>query len=201
VGPPTPNPQQVPEVEVRRAYHEHHAWAFAELWRRHQPALQRRAATLAGQDVHLAEDALQDLGARLAQAETQDAYDPNRPWLPWAGTILHNLLVTSLRQRARQDIQSAPDVSLDELSGRGPTPDEAVAQSENHARLSQALKSCLEELSQELREVLQSYEVDGLTQAEIAARQGVATSTVCKHLAKARELMRACLEKKLGGEP
>ena len=136
----------------------------------------RAALMRRGRSVHDAEDLVQEAWVRLACYEREQLVAKPEAFL--MRTAL-NLSVDTHRAR----VSHGEDVLLDEvvLVDMAPGAEAVVLARERMARLS----VCLGRLSDKTRDIFPSHRVDGLTYQEIAARHGLSTSTVEKHIAKA----------------
>lgn len=106
-------------------------------------------------------------------------------WRSALGTWLCAIAINCARERARRRaVEIAGDADAAE---RIAAPARAPAASID-------LERAIASLADGYREVLELYEVDGFTHAEIAASRGVAVSTSKSQLARARALMRAKLK-------
>jgi RNA polymerase sigma factor (sigma-70 family) len=184
--------------------------ALVELRRRHDGALQAQARKQSGGDGELSEEALQRLDVRLW--EKRLAYDPDKGrWLPWARVILHNLIVSLHRDRARglpftETDPPGPGAAADRpaqgpaeaLQARDPPPDWRLRLQE----LGGHLTECIQHLSPEERTALILQVLDGLSLQEIGERTGVNEQTAGSRVFRAKKKLRECLKRKgyEGGE-
>jgi len=144
----------------------------------------RRLAYAILRDADEAEDAAQD-GVLQALIKL-DRYDPTRPFGPWLMRIVANAAIDRRRRRAVRDTSE-----LDEaLVGGGPLPDVEV----DRVALRQRLAMALDKLPQRYRIAVVLFDVEGYSQAEIAAILGVAPGTVRSAVFHARRRLRRWLE-------
>lgn len=146
------------------------------------PALRRYAWALVRDDA-AADDLVQDcLEHAVARWHLRRRDGNLRGWL---FAILHNLFITSLRQRARHGVQ----VSIDEMPA---LPSMEGAQEERLAV--RDLLTGLDLLSAEQRDVLLLVGVEDLSYAEAAQVLGIPVGTVMSRLSRGRENLRQYIE-------
>lgn len=125
-----------------------------------------------------AEDVVQDVLARLI--ERADDVPPGKV-LAWALTTARHAIVDQLRRRRPVALEEAP---------LAPTEDEVEA-----TELAACLRPSLDELDEGDRWILEQVDAGGRSQAELARELGVAASTVKSRVQRARQRMRAQLER------
>lgn len=161
--------------------------AFA-LWTQAQPAVSAFVSALVG-DRALRDEVLQDVA--VAILESFDAYDPGRPFLPWALAIARHEVGNQRRRQGRfparlsETAEAALEVAVAE-----------VGEAE-HDRLA-FLDACLEELRGRPREVCDLRYRAGMSVDRIARMLGMQPNTVAKALQRVREELRACIERRAG---
>lgn len=153
---------------------------FAQLVTEQIPRLRRYARALVG--AQRADDLVQDCLERAwSRRRLWDGQGELRAWLL---TILHNLYVNGVRQRA-----SAPPFE--------PLPEEelpALTPSRHEAALDlRDFQRALDHLSPEHREVLLLVGLEQLDYAEVATILNIPSGTVMSRLARARESLRGVL--------
>jgi len=147
-----------------------------------------RASAVAFRIVHHREDA-EDLvqDAFLAALRHMDDFDASRPFWPWLSRIIVNrgLDVTASRQARLTDNleQDVLDLSAD-----------SAAELERKD-LREQFRRALMDLPPRRRLVIELFEVEGLSIAEIAAALDAAPATVRWHLHAARRQLRGALER------
>lgn len=150
------------------------------------PRLRRYARALIGSGTE-ADDLVQDTLERgLAHVHQWTAGETPRKWL---FSILHNLHVDRVRQRARRP----PHLGLESLTlGQSLPPADAMSTSE--------LGQAMEQLPLEQRQVLLLIGVEGFSYAEAAGVLDVPIGTVMSRLSRGREKLRAHLNGDGAGE-
>ncbi|HKW10493.1 MAG TPA: sigma-70 family RNA polymerase sigma factor [Gemmatimonadaceae bacterium] len=130
-----------------------------------------------------AEDLVQD--AFLAALQHIDSFDLSRPFWPWLSRIIVN---RGLDLSASRSARSA-EVLGDEVSDAGPSPAEAAERGEIRDEFRRTLAS----LPERRRLVVQLFEVDGFSVAEIAKLLDSSPATIRWHLHMARRQLRNAL--------
>ena len=151
-----------------------------------------RAAYLIVREAALAEDLAQEAFLRAYGRISQ--FDTSRPFGPWFYRIVTNLAQRAAARAARQTSfdSPAPDGALtlaEVLADSEPGPEAHVEQAQARERLWQALGR----LAPEQRAAVVERYYLGLSEAEMAARGGLAAGTVKWRLHAARARLRAWL--------
>jgi RNA polymerase sigma factor (sigma-70 family) len=145
------------------------------------PALRRYARTLM-RDRDAADDLVQDCLERVISRWHQRRADGDTR--TWVFTVLHNLAINRLRQRARRGWHIGLDDAGEAAMARPATQENRL----HHHDMLRALES----LPEDQRSVLVLISVEGLSYAEAARVVDVPIGTVMSRLARAREkLMKA----------
>src|SRR4051812_21577758 len=136
--------------------------AYDELVRRH---LQRAHAVAYRLLDHRedAEDLVQD--AFIQALDRIDSFDIERPFAPWFFRILTNRGLNMRQSRALRTVSEIPD---DTASG-GDSPEESAEREELRSRLREAVAA----LPERQQLIVQLFEIDGWTSAEIARTLGI----------------------------
>jgi RNA polymerase sigma-70 factor, ECF subfamily len=112
----------------------------------------------------------------------------------WLLGIVRNTCLTWLRkQKAFATSSDSPDFDRAECVGRDP--EQTLLLQENLG----SLRSCIEALPAEYREILVLRELEELSYQQIAEATGVAAGTVMSRLSRARKRVSDCLMKTMGG--
>ena len=136
-----------------------------------------------------AEDLVQD--AFLKALQHVDSFDASRPFWPWLSRIIVNRGLDVAAARSRHSTEALAD----ELFDRGPSPAETV----ERAEINDHLRRTLDTLPPRRRLVVQLYEVDGFSVAEIATFLDTAPATIRWHLHISRRQLRKALALLRGG--
>lgn len=153
------------------------------------PALRRYARGLL-RDPAAADDAVQDCLERVV-ANWHRRRDGNPR--PWVFTILHNVAVTQMRQRARRGIAvPVEDAPGGALASRA-TQEDGLAQHD--------ILAALALLPDDQRSVLLLISVEDMSYAEASRVLGVPIGTVMSRLSRGRERLRAILNERGIGTP
>ncbi len=172
---------------------------FEQLALEHLDAVYRMALHLARQPEE-ADELVQEVYARAFRPQTIERFeDKSAPDDPtsgsggmrsWLFAICHNVFYTRIKKQARQPM--AVDEFFNESSSER-MPDEPPPvwdQSDlNWEHVDDRLKSAIDDLKDEYREILMLWGVDGLKYREIAEIIGVPIGTVMSRLHRARKLL------------
>lgn len=155
------------------------------------PALRRYARSLMRADAAGADDLVQDCLERAITRWHQRRADGDaRTWL---FTILHNLAVNRMRQRARRGWDVPIDDAAEAATARPPTQEAGL----RHRELLRAL----DQLPEEQRSVLLLVSVEDLSYAEAAKVLDVPIGTAMSRLSRGRERLRRIMEAEASGRP
>jgi RNA polymerase sigma-70 factor (ECF subfamily) len=157
--------------------------AFDLLVRRHMRTAFGVAFRLLGhrQD---AEDVVQE--AFLAALANIGSFDPSRRFAPWLYRIVVTRGLNFRKSRSRRQTEA-----LDEVAYPAAGADPATAA--EHDGLRETVAAALQRLPERQRLVVQLFELDGFSGAEIAAMLGVSPGTVRWYLHEARQTLRGML--------
>lgn len=159
-------------------------WAYADLL----PGIYRHTHC-----THVAHDILHDAFLRFALTRNREAIVQPHAYLR---TVVRHVLADSFRETSRF-VQLVPDDAGDERgeAGGAPFPEEHFSPSPEHlADLQQrleALQRIIDCLPPRCREVFWLFRIDGLAQAEIAARLSISRNMVERHIMRALVDLRA----------
>jgi RNA polymerase sigma-70 factor, ECF subfamily len=132
-----------------------------------------------------AEDVVQE--AFMAALQKIDTFDPARPFGPWLLRIVANRGINATKARALRRTEPIPDTA----PCREASPFDAAERGELRAELQRALSR----LPERRRWIVELFELDGFTSAEIAGMLDLAEGTVRWHLHEARQALRAALDR------
>jgi len=130
-----------------------------------------------------AEDLVQD--AFLSALQHIERFDLSRPFWPWLSRIIVNRGLDLAASRSAR----STDVLAETVSDAQPTPAEAVERGE----IRDEFQRTLAELPAKRRLVVQLFEVDGFSVAEIAKLLDSSPATIRWHLHMARRQLRSAL--------
>jgi RNA polymerase sigma-70 factor (ECF subfamily) len=158
---------------------------FTRLWTKAQPVVASYVSALEP-DFHRAEDILQDVAVALLKR--YGAYDPSRPFLPWAMGVARRVVLERRRKYARSILRFEDGLA------------EAVSEAYQEMlpelqEQSAALRDCLGTLTGRAREVVRMRYQDALEPRQIAERLKVAAGNVRVALNRARTALHSCLER------
>jgi RNA polymerase sigma-70 factor (ECF subfamily) len=131
-----------------------------------------------------AEDVVQE--AMLAALTNIHTFDTSRRFGPWLYRIVVTRGLNFRKSRSRRQTES---IDRDEYATREPGP----AVGAERAALREAVKHALGQLPERQRLVVQLFELDGFSGAEIAAMLEIPAGTVRWHLHEARRSLRGML--------
>jgi RNA polymerase sigma-70 factor (ECF subfamily) len=153
--------------------------AFRQLFRRHSPVMFAIALRLSAGHRADAEDLVQDAWLRASRRL------PKFEWRSALATWLCAIVINCARERMRaRTLQTSGDAeAAARVAAPGASPWTSID-----------LERTIASLADGYREVLELYEIEGLTHAEIAESRGVAVSTSKSQLSRARALIRAKLK-------
>jgi len=133
-----------------------------------------------------AEDALQEVYVRIWQKANRFRAGEARP-MSWLIAIARNLSIDRLRARKPQ-ARSIDDAR--EIADTAPTPEAAVEQSMQRARIDE----CLDQLDARKAEAVRSAYIEGYSYQELADRFETPLNTIRTWLRRSLLRLRRCLE-------
>ena len=153
---------------------------FEQVFMPHMDAAYNLARWLLRNDQD-AEDAVQEAYLRAYKSAARFRGGDGKPWLM---TILRNVCFTMIKK-----LKSPPEPFDEEIHQAAGQADlrEAVRQKAN----AETLKTALEKLPAEFREMIVLHDLEGLAYKQIAAAVGIPIGTVMSRLARARDRLRA----------
>lgn len=161
-----------------------------KLWTLAQPAVSAFVASVV-YDFKDRDDVLQEIA--VAVIESFESYDSARPFNAWAIGIARNQVGLYLRKQ-RRDRLVFDEKTVDCLAVTFGN----VTSEESHQL--DRLKDCLKSIQGRARELCRLRYQEDLKPAAIAARVGSTANSVAKALQRAREQLRACIERKASME-
>jgi RNA polymerase sigma-70 factor (ECF subfamily) len=136
------------------------------------------------------EDVLQEVA--VAAWERYESYDRARPFVGWVLGVAHHKCVDSLRKR-RPQVLLPHDLAAS-------LAEDAAAISEEAAQRRKVLASCVEKLTDTVREVVRLRFEEHLDTPAIARREKKSLAAVSKMLTRARAFLIRCAEQSLAVE-
>ena len=180
----------IDETQQVRAAQRGDAEAFAALVQRHHQGVR---ACLAARldDPHEAEDLAQEVF--VTAFRKLDEFDPERPLAPWLRSIAFNLMRNHWRKFRARAIGGNAELAalLDQRVA-------AECGPEREPRLLSALQDCLEQLDGPARELLERRYGQEQSVRELSSALQRGYSALTMQLHRLRELVGACIERKLG---
>jgi RNA polymerase sigma-70 factor (ECF subfamily) len=179
------------EIQWVRAARAGDADAFAALVERHHRGV-RACLAARMDDPHEAEDLAQEVF--VTAFRKLDEFDPERPLAPWLRSIAFNLLRNHWRKFRARAVGGNEELAalLDQRVA-------AECGPEREPLLLAALQDCLEQLDGPARELVQRRYGDGQSVRELCASLQRGYSALTMQLHRLRELLAACIERKLAG--
>jgi RNA polymerase sigma factor (sigma-70 family) len=150
---------------------------------RYQAAVRRLTRAVTG-DAHDADDAAQD--AFLSALDRIETYDSSRPFGPWLMRIATNAAIDLVRRRAVR--------RADALDERAPSRTASPATDAESAEVRGKLNAALAQLPERQRVAVTLFDVEGYSQAEIAAVLKIPEGTVRSDVFHARRALRVALD-------
>lgn len=166
--------------------------AFAEIVRRYEREVWKVAAAMLGDRV-ATENLVQQTFVNAY--ERLDQYERGRDLAQWLKAIARNLVREEMRRSSRESRRM--EHYRDYL--RALYEDEAQA-TERERRFEGALKACREELALPAARALELRYEEALSLEEVAAALGRTLAATRQLLFRAREALRACVERRLAAE-
>lgn len=146
-------------------------------------------------DPAAAEDALQDA---FISAYNKLYTFREGSFKAWLFRIIRNACLDELRRQKRR-----PQISLEPLNDQdeeieSPTwltdPTESPEQRLIRTQMLEAIQTCLQELSEEFREVVVMVDIQGMDYTEASSVIGTPLGTIKSRIARARKKMQSCLQ-------
>lgn len=161
-------------VAERRAEETVAAGGLEQVYLLHRPQLLRFLRARGGGDS--AEDLLQELWLRASTSASGPITDPLSYLYRAANNLMLDRRREAIRRARREEEFAAPDVAAEAPSG-----ERALIAREQLEAVSQALGA----LGDRTATIFRRYRLDGRSQRDIAAEEGISLSAVEKHLQRA----------------
>jgi RNA polymerase sigma factor (sigma-70 family) len=128
------------------------------------------------------EDLCHDVYVRLYEAAHREIPRPTRPFV---FTVARNLLINRIHREQIVSIDAVADLDELGITLDEPSPDRSIIARQELRRLQVAL----DRLPHRCREAVLLRKIDGLSRREIAARMGIAETTVAGYLATGIDML------------
>lgn len=156
----------------------------------HQSQLFGYVHSLLG-DRHRAAEVVQE--TNLVLWRKLDEFQPERPFLPWAFAIARYQVLAHLRDRQRDKLLLDAEL-VESLS------DEASRRAEELDELRQALRPCLQQLTDRNRELIEQRYLQDAPMARIAESMGRSKEAIKVALMRVRRQLSECVQRRLAAE-
>ncbi len=140
-------------------------------------------------DVHVTDDVFQDVCVK-AIAKRTEIRDADH-LLAWSRKVARDLCVDSMRRSARRPAMLDASV-LDMIEN-----DWAAEDAANTSDTTEALRLCLDELTDNNKRIVQLRYVQGMRGVDVAKQLNRKTDTVYKSLARIHSTLSTCIERRL----
>ncbi len=170
----------------------HDPAVFGDLVRAHHRELIVYARALT-RESNTANDIVQE--AFIVAFDKMDTFDVTRDFPTWMRGIVRNKWREWVRKNKRYQYS---DTNIAEMDA-----DIAAWQAESAAgnrTVFDALSSCLERLPENLRETVNEFYYNDQNGEEVAEALGVSPAAIRKRLQRARELLKACVDRKISDQ-
>ena len=141
---------------------------------------------------HDAEDAVQE--AYLRAFRFFDTFD-GRDARAWLMAIVRNRCRTSLQKKAKREITGQVEHEAGVVDVTGLDPESAALRKAEV----KTLRSCMENLPMDYREVIILRDLEQMSYSEIAVAAGIPLGTVMSRLSRARLKLQSCVTSRLKG--
>lgn len=165
----------------------HQQTRFIEALTRHQPALEAFCHANLG-DRDEAREALQSTSVKLWEKVAD--WNPETEFLPWAFAVARFTILSMVRDKMRDRLVFDQDVVL-AMAG------ETEAAASEFPERREALRSCMDKLKDEQRELVHSHYIGGRTLKEIAAAMQRSESAIKMTMQRLRQQLSQCIQRHL----
>ena len=160
------------------------------LWTQAQPQVSAFVSAVV-RDFSDRDDLIQDIA--VAVFESFDAYNQDKPFIPWAMGVARNQFKLYLRNRKRDLDMFDPD-TVKALESA------FVALPASYSRQLDFLHECLQSLGAKTRRLCELRYRDNLKPAAISAALSLPGTAIRKALQRVREQLRSCIEGKAAAD-
>lgn len=159
-------------------------------WTKAQPVVAAFISSIIP-NIHQTDDILQEVA--LAIVRKYDQYDHTRPFTAWAVGIAKNELL-----RHRRNLSRDRHIFNNEILSR--VADIYVDKANDLAETKNALNQCVSQLQPKWRKILELRYSLGLEVKGVAKQLGISANATFITLHRIRQALRACVERRLGGD-
>ena len=145
-------------------------------------------------DYDLAEDSLSDTMVEIARSWA--SYEPSRPFAPWARGVARRVALANLRRRSAVPVPM--DANTLEALGSGLDSLGGAVQIEKRK---QALRECLELLSEPHRRLIRLRYAEGRSPSQIAGLVGRTAESLYVTFSRIHENLFRCVRARMENEP
>jgi RNA polymerase sigma-70 factor (ECF subfamily) len=142
-------------------------------------------------DPHVAEDVFQEVCMTICLK--WKAYDPERPFRPWALGIAYNKAMKHFERAKRRRVLLLDPELAEEIIGHPEWEEERIEERD-------ALRECMKRLSDTVRRMLRMKYADNLSLKEIGRNIGWNAKSVSVALARARRTLMECIDRRTRAE-
>lgn len=169
--------------------------AFDILAEQYRPMLQAYARTLADGDEHVAEDLVQE--TLVAAHGSLDTFRKGEHFGKWLRGILRNRALGSRRTAIRRPliVDSRIVEGMEDVYSLLDRPRADAVEWRERLEL---MRDCVSRLTETLRQTVLEVYVQGLSLKQAGERLGASALTVGKRLSRARDLIRECVQNRMG---
>lgn len=164
---------------------------FARLFRGAYRSLWGVAVGVVG-NAHLAEDVVQE--AAVIAMDKFDSFTPGTSFAAWAGQIVRNVALNSLRKERRRSSKAASVGFLDEVAEAGDQSPSAPGPTSAKLAADSNIAEALAEVSDIARACLLLRTLEDMDYARISAVLGIPEGTAMSHVHRTRKVLRGKLE-------
>ncbi|TNE51000.1 MAG: RNA polymerase sigma factor [Deltaproteobacteria bacterium] len=153
--------------------------AVAAIYRLYADRLYRQVIYPCVPNAAMAEDILKETFVTMLEQIHRYRWDPSRGLFPWLATIARNRGLDRHRKRIRHDrLNGSYREHLDVLASLSSTPDKVLEEQEEQGILKEQVRSCLDQLNERYRAVLEMRMFQELSREECAEQLDIRVATL-----------------------
>ncbi|MGB0370097.1 MAG: sigma-70 family RNA polymerase sigma factor [Opitutales bacterium] len=160
-----------------------------DLIEEHHPMMLRYAYTLVSQDIHVAQDVVQEAIITINKRFVD--FDQAKPFAPWARGIIRYKVLEARRES--QKFSALAPIAIDGVDDIYAIIDSSNLSTNWTGRV-QSLQHCVQKLKLPMRMVVEHFYSSGYSIREISRAMGLKEDTISKRLSRARILIRDCVK-------